>query len=206
MNIILLGPPGSGKGTQAKRLEARFGLLQISTGEILREAVIADNELGKKIKSTMDAGELISDKLVLEVITNRLEKPDCKRGVVFDGFPRTVAQAEALQDIKRAKGETVDVVIMLDVDDEALITRIEERATNAGVNEARSDDTVEILKHRLQAYRIWTEPIIPFYEDRGILERVDGMKDINEVSSAVNNIVKTIKRNRERLTGNDHSL
>tara|TARA_Y100000589_G_scaffold307154_1_gene322544 strand:- start:1441 stop:2061 length:621 start_codon:yes stop_codon:yes gene_type:complete len=206
MNIILLGPPGSGKGTQAKRLEARFGLLQISTGEILREAVIADNELGKKIKSTMDAGELISDKLVLEVITNRLEKPDCKRGVVFDGFPRTVAQAEALQDIKRAKGETVDVVIMLDVDDEALITRIEERATNAGVNEARSDDTVEILKHRLQAYRTWTEPILPFYEDRGILERVDGMKDINEVSSAVNNIVKTIKRNRERLTGNDHSL
>ena len=99
MNIILLGPPGSGKGTQAKRLEARFGLLQISTGEILREAVIADNELGKKIKSTMDAGELISDKLILEVITNRLEKPDCKRGVVFDGFPRTVAQAEALQDI-----------------------------------------------------------------------------------------------------------
>jgi len=206
MNIILLGPPGSGKGTQAKRLEARFGLLQISTGEILREAVIADNELGKKIKSTMDAGELISDKLVLEVITNRLEKPDCKRGVVFDGFPRTVAQAEALQDIKRAKGETVDVVIMLDVDDEALITRIEERATNAGVNEARSDDTVEILKHRLQAYRTWTEPIIPFYEDRGILERVDGMKDINEVSSAVNNIVETIKRNRERLTGNDHCL
>lgn len=206
MNIILLGPPGSGKGTQAKRLEARFGLLQISTGEILREAVIADNELGKKIKSTMDAGELISDKLVLEVITNRLEKPDCKRGVVFDGFPRTVAQAEALQDIKRAKGETVDVVIMLDVDDEALITRIEERATNAGVNEARSDDTVEILKHRLQAYRTWTEPILPFYEDRGILERVDGMKDINEVSSAVNNIVKTIKRNRERLTGNDHCL
>ena len=206
MNIILLGPPGSGKGTQAKRLEARFGLLQISTGEILREAVIADNELGKKIKSTMDAGELISDKLILEVITNRLEKPDCKRGVVFDGFPRTVAQAEALQDIKRAKGETVDVVIMLDVDDEALITRIEERATNAGVNEARSDDTVEILKHRLQAYRTWTEPILPFYEDRGILERVDGMKDINEVSSAVNNIVKTIKRNRERLTGNDHSL
>ena len=195
MNIILLGPPGSGKGTQAKRLVACFGLLQISTGEILREAVISGNELGKKIKSTMDAGELISDKFVLEVIRDRLEGPDCKRGVVFDGFPRTVAQAEALEDIKRAKGETIDIVIMLDVDDEALITRIEERATRAGVDEARSDDTVEILKHRLQAYRVWTAPIIPFYADRGILERVDGMQDIKQVSSTVNKIVDSFKNN-----------
>lgn len=195
MNIILLGPPGSGKGTQARRLEACFGYLQISTGEILREAVISGNELGKKIKSTMDAGELISDKLVLEVIRDRLEGPDCKRGVVFDGFPRTVAQAEALEDIKRAEGETIDIVIMLDVDDEALITRIEERATRAGVDEARSDDTVEILKHRLQAYRVWTAPIIPFYADRGILERVDGMQDIKQVSSTVNKIVDSFKNN-----------
>ena len=195
MNIILLGPPGSGKGTQAKRLVACFGFLQISTGEILREAVVSGNELGKKIKSTMDAGELISDKLVLEVIRDRLEESDCKRGVVFDGFPRTVAQAEALEDIKRAKGETIDIVIMLDVDDEALITRIEERATRAGVDEARSDDTVEILKHRLQAYRVWTAPIIPFYADRGILERVDGMKDIKQVSSTVNKIVDSFKSN-----------
>ena len=195
MNIILLGPPGSGKGTQARRLEACFGYLQISTGEILREAVISGNELGKKIKSTMDAGELISDKLVLEVIRDRLEESDCKRGVVFDGFPRTVAQAEALEDIKRAEGETIDIVIMLDVDDEALITRIEERATKAGVDEARSDDTVEILKHRLQAYRVWTAPIIPFYADRGILERVDGMKDIKQVSSTVNKIVDSFKSN-----------
>ena len=195
MNIILLGPPGSGKGTQARRLVACFGLLQISTGEILREAVISGNELGKKIKSTMDAGGLISDKLVLEVIRDRLEEPDCKRGVVFDGFPRTVAQAEALEDIKRAKGETIDIVIMLDVDDEALITRIEERATRAGVDEARSDDTVEILKHRLQAYRAWTAPIIPFYADRGILERVDGMKDIKEVGRTVNKIVDSFRSN-----------
>ena len=193
MNIILLGPPGSGKGTQAKRLEARFGLLQISTGEILREAVTADTKLGKKIKSTMDAGELISDKLVLEVIKSRLDEPDCETGVVFDGFPRTVAQAKALDDIKRAQGETVDVVIMLDVDDDALITRIEKRATSAGENEARSDDTVEVLKHRLQAYRTWTAPIIPFYADRGILKRVDGMKDIKQVSSAVYKIVDSIK-------------
>ena len=193
MNIILLGPPGSGKGTQAKRLEARFGLLQISTGEILREAVTADTKLGKKIKSTMDAGELISDKLVLEVIKSRLDEPDCETGVVFDGFPRTVAQAKTLDDIKRAQGETVDVVIMLDVDDDALITRIEKRATSAGENEARSDDTVEVLKHRLQAYRTWTAPIIPFYADRGILKRVDGMKDIKQVSSAVYKIVDSIK-------------
>lgn len=195
MNIILLGPPGSGKGTQARRLVVSFGFLQISTGEILREAVISGNELGKKIKSTMDAGGLISDKLVLEVIRDRLEEPDCKRGVVFDGFPRTVAQAEALEDIKRAKGETIDIVIMLDVDDEALITRIEERATRAGVDEARSDDTVEILKHRLQAYRAWTAPIIPFYADRGILERVDGMKDIKEVGRTVNKIVDSFRSN-----------
>lgn len=195
MNIILLGPPGSGKGTQAKRLEECFGFLQISTGEILREAVISGNELGKKIKSTMDAGELIPDELVLEVIRDRLAEPDCKRGIVFDGFPRTVAQAEALEDIKRSKGETIDIVIMLDVDDEALVTRIEERATRAGIDEARSDDTVEILKHRLQAYRVWTAPIIPFYADRGILERIDGRKDIKEVGRLVSKIVNSFKSN-----------
>ena len=131
----------------------------------------------------------------MEVIRDRLEEPDCKRGVVFDGFPRTVAQAKALEAIKRAKGETIDIVIMLDVDDEALITRIEERAITAGVDEARSDDTVEILKHRLQAYRVWTAPIIPFYADRGILERVDGMQDIKQVSSTVNKIVDSFKGN-----------
>ena len=195
MNIILLGPPGSGKGTQAKRLEARHGLVQVSTGEILREAVAAETELGRLIKTTMEAGELISDDLVLEVIRARLAEPDCEVGVVFDGFPRTVAQAEALEEMGEKTGHTADVVIMLDVDDSVLISRIKQRAKEANDGEVRSDDTVDILKHRLEAYRKWTAPIIPFYEQRGMLQRVDGTQEIHQVTDAIETIVAGIESN-----------
>lgn len=192
MNIILLGPPGSGKGTQAKRLQDCFGFLQISTGEILRKAVSSNSTLGKKIKSTMDAGELISDKLVLEVIKDRFSVLDSKKGVVFDGFPRTVAQAEALEEMQRDRKDRINAVIMLDVKDDVLISRIQARAMDAGSGGPRSDDTVEILKNRLQAYRKWTEPMIHFYEERGLLKRIDGMQGISQVSAKVKSIIRLL--------------
>ncbi len=192
MNIILLGPPGSGKGTQAKRLEARHGLVQVSTGEILREAVASESELGKTIKTTMASGELISDELVIEVLKERLAEPDCKNGVVFDGFPRTIAQAEALDGMAAEMERPVDAVIMLEVDDTALISRIEQRAKEASDGEARSDDTVEVLKNRLLAYHEWTAPIIPFYEERGLLRRVDGMRQVHQVTESIESIVSRI--------------
>jgi adenylate kinase len=195
MNIILLGPPGSGKGTQAKRLEARHGLVQVSTGEILREAVASESSLGKTIESTMSAGELISDELVLEVLKERLAEPDCTDGVVFDGFPRTIAQAEALNEMAAETKNSVDAVIMLEVDDAVLISRIEQRAKEAVDGEARSDDTVEVLKNRLSAYHEWTAPIIPFYEERGLLRRVDGMRQVHQVTDAIETIVSQIERN-----------
>lgn len=195
MNIILLGPPGSGKGTQAKRLEARHGLVQVSTGEILREAVASESSLGKTIESTMSAGELISDELVLEVLKERLAELDCTDGVVFDGFPRTIAQAEALNEMAAETKNSVDAVIMLEVDDAVLISRIEQRAKEAVDGEARSDDTVEVLKNRLSAYHEWTAPIIPFYEERGLLRRVDGMRQVHQVTDAIETIVSQIERN-----------
>lgn len=195
MKIILLGPPGSGKGTQAKRLEARHGLVQISTGEILREAVAAESSLGKTIKNTMAVGELISDDLVLEVLKERLAAPDCKHGVVFDGFPRTIAQAEALDEIVFEGEGAVDAVINLEIDDSILISRIQQRVNDAVYGEARSDDTVEVLKNRLLAYYEWTAPIIPFYEERGLLWRVDGMSQVHQVTDAIESIVAQIERN-----------
>ena len=192
MKIILLGPPGSGKGTQAKRLEARHGLVQVSTGEILREAVASESLLGKTIKNTMAAGKLISDDFVLEVLERRLAEPDCKDGVVFDGFPRTIAQADALDKILSEAERAVDAVIMLEVDDVILISRIEQRAKEAVDGKVRSDDRVEVLKNRLSAYYEWTAPIIPFYEARGLLWRVDGMREVHQVTDAIETIVSQI--------------
>ena len=192
MKIILLGPPGSGKGTQAKRLEARHGLVQVSTGEILREAVASESLLGKTIKNTMAAGKLNSDDLVLEVLERRLAEPDCKDGVVFDGFPRTIAQADALDKILSEAERAVDAVIMLEVDDVILISRIEQRAKEAVDGKVRSDDRVEVLKNRLSAYYEWTAPIIPFYEARGLLWRVDGMREVHQVTDAIETIVSQI--------------
>jgi adenylate kinase len=195
MNVILLGPPGSGKGTQAKRLEARHGLVQVSTGDMLRKAVVARTKLGCLIETTMSAGNLISDDLVLEVLELRLAEPDCRNGVVFDGFPRTVAQAEALEVLGEKNAYKADAVIMLDVKDTVLISRIKQRVKESVGTEVRSDDTVSVLKNRLAAYREWTAPIIPFYAERGLLHKVDGMLPVHQVTEAIEMIVSEIEKN-----------
>jgi adenylate kinase len=195
MNLILLGPPGSGKGTQAKRLEARYGLVQVSTGEILREAIASGSALGRQVKSTMDAGNLVDDELVLRVLEARLAQPDCEHGVVFDGFPRTIPQAEALEKMCEANGYEINAVLELVVDDQVLLSRIEQRAKEAGDGQARSDDTVDILRSRLEAYHEWTAPIIPYYEAKGLLHKVNGMREVHQVTEQIERIIAGIDGN-----------
>ncbi len=180
MIIILLGPPGAGKGTQCERLIARYSIVQLSTGDMLRAAVAAGTDLGKKAKSVMDSGELVSDDLVVSIIADRIEEADCANGFILDGFPRTVAQAKALDAMLAKKGLKLDHVISLEVDEAALFARIEQRAAETGG--ARSDDNAETLKKRLAVYHEQTAPIIPYYRDKGLLKTVDGMQEIEQVS------------------------
>ncbi len=183
MNIILMGPPGAGKGTQAKILEETRGLKQLSTGDMLRAEIAAQSPLGLKVKEIMDAGSLVSDEIVIEMISHRIEQADCAKGFILDGFPRTVAQAEALDKMLHEKGKDLNAVIQLSVDEEALLARIEKRAAENGG--ARADDNAETLKKRLDAYRAQTAPILPYYEGKGMLQTVDGMADINVVTSKI---------------------
>ncbi|MDY0029869.1 MAG: adenylate kinase [Pseudobdellovibrionaceae bacterium] len=187
MNIILMGPPGAGKGTQAKLLEETRGLKQLSTGDMLRAEITAQSPLGLKVKEIMDAGSLVSDEIVIEMISNRIEQPDCAKGFILDGFPRTVAQAEALDKMLHEKGKDLNAVIQLSVDEDALLARIEKRAAENGG--ARADDNAETLKKRLDAYRAQTAPILPYYEGKGMLQTVDGMADIGIVTSQIASIL-----------------
>ena len=187
MNIILLGPPGAGKGTQAERLVAKRGMAQLSTGAMLRAAVAAQSDVGKRAKAIMDRGDLVSDEVVIEIISDRLDQPDAKAGVILDGFPRTVAQAEALDKLLSDKGMSLDAVIQLDVDDEALVGRILKRAADTGG--ARTDDNEETLRNRLGVYHEQTAPIIPYYRGRGALKSIDGMADMDAVSSEISAIL-----------------
>ncbi len=180
MILILLGPPGAGKGTQAERLVSRYRIVQLSTGEMLREATAAGTDLGKQAKEIMDRGDLVSDDVVVGIIADRIAEPDCANGFILDGFPRTVAQAEALDAMLAEKALGHNCVISLEVDDDALLKRIETRAAETGG--ARSDDNAETLKKRLGVYHEQTAPIIPHYRDSGMLKAVDGMCDIDEVS------------------------
>lgn len=214
LDIILLGPPGAGKGTQATRLEAEHGMVQLSTGDMLRAAVKAGTPIGLKAKAVMEAGELVSDEIVSGLIGERLDELGPDTPVIFDGYPRTAAQAEALDTLLAARGRTLDHVIELEVDEDALVERITGRFTCANCGEGyhdrfklpavegtcdkcghhefkrRPDDNEETVRTRMAEYRAKTAPILPIYEARGIVTRVDGMASMDAVNDAIEAILK----------------
>ncbi|MGD1878456.1 MAG: adenylate kinase [Kiloniellaceae bacterium] len=215
MNVILLGPPGAGKGTQAKRLEKRHNLVQLSTGDMLRAAVASGSELGKKAKVLMDAGHLVPDDLMIAMIAERIDAPDSASGFILDGFPRTTAQAEALDEMLAEKGMKLHSVIEMKVNDEVLVDRITGRYTcakcGAGYHDTfqkpkvdgvcdtcggtefkrRTDDTAETVRTRLAAYHAQTAPILPYYRGKGVLQAVDGMAGIDEVTDQIEGVLGT---------------
>lgn len=214
MNLILLGPPGAGKGTQAQRLEAKRGLVQLSTGDMLRAAVAAGTEIGLKAKDIMARGELVPDEVVVKIIEDRIAQPDCQRGFILDGFPRTVAQAEALDRMLAGKGLKLDAVIEMKVDIEALVERITGRFTCANCGAVyhdrtnrpkvdgvcdrcggkeflrRPDDNEGAVRTRLAAYEKQTAPLLPYYRERGVLRSVDGMAAPDEVERQIEGILQ----------------
>ena len=191
VNLILLGPPGAGKGTQAVMLQERFGLVQLSTGDLLRGAVAAGTDAGKAAKAVMDRGDLVSDDIVLAILRDRLADPDCAHGVIFDGFPRTIAQAEALDELLASTDRTLDAVLELLVEDAALVSRILNRANEARAagQPVRADDNEETLVQRLKAYNAQTAPLIDYYSARGTLTKIPAMGEIGEIAAALNAVV-----------------
>jgi adenylate kinase len=216
MRLILLGPPGAGKGTQAKRLEDSHGLVQLSTGDMLRAAVASGSPLGQQAKRVMEAGELMPDEIIIDMIGERIEQPDCRNGFVLDGFPRTTRQAAALDEMLKGKNAELDAVIELVVDEDALIERISGRFScakcGAGYHEKfkrpkvdgvcdvcgstefvrRKDDNAATVAARLKAYRSQTAPILPYYKERGLLRQVDGMADVDDVTRQIEAILATL--------------
>jgi adenylate kinase len=187
MILILLGPPGVGKGTQASRLTKTRGLVQLSTGDMLREAIANGTELGRKAKSIMDEGKLVADDIILGMIAERLSSPDCANGVILDGFPRTIEQAKGLDTMLVEIGLSVNHVIEMQVDENILADRILKRAQES--EQVRDDDNVEVLKKRLKVYHENTAPIIPYYKDGGKVSVVDGMQPIEDVAAAIDRIL-----------------
>ena len=182
MNLVLFGPPGAGKGTQAKILQEKRGLPQLSTGEMLRAAVAAGTPLGKQVDGILARGDLVPDDVVIRIIGERYDQPDCAKGAVFDGFPRTIPQAQALDAMLAQRKRQIDVVIELKVDETILLARVEQRIKSG---QSRADDNPESLKKRLAVYRRDTAPLLDYYRKQGKLETVDGMAPIDEVTKAI---------------------
>ncbi len=189
MNLILFGPPGAGKGTQASRLVAERHMVQLSTGDMLRAAIAAQSPLGQRVKAVLEAGDLVSDDIVIDLIDERLDAAEAGGGAIFDGFPRTLAQAEALDALLTRRGKQVDVVIRLRVDEEALVARITKRFHEQG----RRDDNPEVFKTRLDAYHDQTQPLLGFYSGQGKLVEVDGMAAMDTVSSEIATAIDRVK-------------
>ena len=213
--LILLGPPGAGKGTQARLLEDKFGLVQLSTGDLLRAAVAAGTAAGKQAKAVMEAGELVSDEIVIAILRDRLAEPDVAKGVILDGFPRTTVQAGALDTLLAETGQQINAAISLEVDDAAMVARISGRYTCGGCGEGyhdqfktprvagvcdkcggtemqrRADDTAETVASRLEAYHAQTAPLIAYYERKGVLKRVDAMLAIDAVATQMQDTTAT---------------
>jgi adenylate kinase len=194
MRLILLGPPGAGKGTQAQRLVHRYGIVQLSTGEMLRAAVATATPVGLKAKDIMASGALVPDDIVIGIISDRLDQPDARKGFILDGFPRTVPQAQALDDLLKKKHIKLDAVVELRVNESALLQRVETRVAEmrARGEEVRIDDTPEVLSKRLASYRSLTEPLIHYYSERRKLLTVDGMMTIEHVTREINRILSAI--------------
>ncbi|MQQ09714.1 adenylate kinase [Epibacterium sp. SM1979] len=211
--LILLGPPGAGKGTQARRLEEKFGLVQLSTGDLLRAAVAAGTEAGQAAKAVMEAGGLVSDEIVINILRDRLAEDDCQQGVILDGFPRTTVQAAALDELLDETGQRINAAISLEVDDAAMVERISGRYTcgscgegyhdnfkqpkvqgtcdNCGSTEMkrRADDKAETVASRLEAYHAQTAPLVKYYQTKGVLASIDAMGAIDEITTALGDIV-----------------
>lgn len=217
MNIILLGPPGAGKGTQARFLESKYGMVQLATGDMLRAAVGGGSPLGDELRQIMNKGELVSDDLMVRLIENRISQPDCENGFILDGFPRTIPQADALDRMLAAKNMNLDAVIELKVDEERLVERISGRFTckkcGEGYHEKfcktkvdsvcdscgsqefdrRADDNAETMKTRLASYHEQTAPIVPYYKEKGTLKTIDGMADMMEVRTNLEQLIDSTK-------------
>ena len=188
MRLILLGPPGAGKGTQAERLVTNYNITQLSTGEMLRAAVAAKTAVGVKVEQILKQGELVSDEIVCAIISDRVDEADCANGFILDGFPRTIAQAEALDKLLADKDLELDAVVEIRVDESILLDRIEKRAAETAGG-PRADDNAEALKKRLDVYKAQTAPLVDYYAKTGLLKTIDGMLDIDGVESSINQVL-----------------
>ena len=194
MRLILLGPPGAGKGTQAQRLVDKYGIPQLSTGDMLRAAVQAGTDVGKRAKAVMDAGELVSDEIVNAIVSERIDQPDCAPGFILDGYPRTLAQADAVAAMLASKGIGLDAVIELVVDDKALVGRIVKRAEDAVAagQTPRKDDNPQVFDERLREYYKKTAPLLGYYYAKGMLKGVDGMASIDDVTAQIDKVLAAL--------------